>query len=93
MFTQTPEGAIISAHVTPNSKQFSVLGKGEWANTLKIKVMNQADKGKANHELCTELGKILNSKVKIISGEKSHNKKLLVVGKTIDEIEQKLLIR
>ena len=93
MFIQAPEGAIISVHVVPNSRQFSIVGEGSWAGTLKVRVVSQADKGKANKELCSELGKLFQSEVRILSGEKSSRKRLLVVGKTVEEAEKKLRIR
>ncbi|PIN85375.1 MAG: YggU family protein [Candidatus Diapherotrites archaeon CG11_big_fil_rev_8_21_14_0_20_37_9] len=68
----------LDLEITPNSKEFGILGFNSWTNALKVRVKEKATKGKANQELITELGKLLDAKVMIIKGEKSNHKKILV---------------
>ena len=78
-----PNGTIITVHVVPGSKSFAVVGTDEWTDDIKIKIKNKANEGKANHELVSELGKLLSADVKIISGFKSRRKKLLIAADVI----------
>lgn len=69
---------MVSVHVVPGSKHFSVAGEDEWTGDIKIKVKAKPNDGKANLELCQELGKMLSAEVKIINGHKSRRKTLLI---------------
>ncbi|MCD6523004.1 MAG: YggU family protein [Candidatus Diapherotrites archaeon] len=92
MFTQTPFGVVIDVHVITNADAFSIVGVDEWTKELKIKVVSEPKKGKANRELLAHLRKVLDTEVKIISGLGSNKKRILVEGLTIDEIKNKLRI-
>ncbi|MFA5188189.1 MAG: DUF167 domain-containing protein [Patescibacteria group bacterium] len=70
---------IISVKVIPNSKINKIVEQKE--NFLKIKLTAPAHEGKANKALIIFLSqelKIPKSKIKIISGEKSREKKILI---------------
>ncbi len=81
---------IIEIHIKPDSKKFEVLGFNKWNNCLEIKTKEKAEKGKANKELETKLKKLFKTKVKIIQGKKSRNKKLLIENTTKKEIIKKI---
>ena len=83
VITKVPNGTTITVHVVPGSKSFAVVGTGEWADDIKIKLKNKANGGKANQELVSELGKMLSAKVKIISGHRSRRKKLLIAADVV----------
>ena len=72
------KGIALEIKVVPNSKEFKIVGFDEWSNSLKIKVKSAPEKGKANKELVEKLQEILKTKVKILQGEKSANKKILI---------------
>jgi len=78
---------IIEVHIKPDSKKFEVLGFNEWNNFLEIKTKNKAIKNQANKELEKELQKIFKTKIKIIQGTKSKNKKI-ELNKTKKEIKE-----
>ena len=75
----------IELEVIPNSKEFNIIGFNQWTNALKIKVQGKAIKGQANKELVKKLEKIFQSKVQLIIGEKSREKKVLLKGISKDQ--------
>ncbi|MBN3037497.1 MAG: YggU family protein [Candidatus Diapherotrites archaeon] len=89
-FTQTPEGVLVRVHCVPGAKGFAVEGINEWTGELRVRVPAEAEKGRANEELVSRLGKVLGTDVKIIKGMKSHKKTLLVKGKDISSIRSSL---
>lgn len=89
MIKQSPKGAIISVHVVPGSRCFSIAGAEDWTGDIKVRLKSRASEGKANQELTEELGKTLSAEVKIISGFKSRRKVLL--AQTDAESAKKLM--
>lgn len=71
-------GTAVDAKIVPNSREFKILGFDEWSSALKIKVKSAPEKGKANKELVERLQEMLKTKVKILQGEKSSEKKLWI---------------
>lgn len=70
------------------------MGFSPWTNSIRVKVKAKALEGKANKELCEELGKLFSAKARIVAGHKSRGKKILVEGaekKRFGEIMQSLL--
>ncbi len=70
----------IKVRVVPNSKKAEII-EGE---VLKVKIRSKPQKGKANKELIEVLSNyfgVPKGKIKIVSGEKSHNK-VLEIEKT-----------
>lgn len=76
--------------VIPNSKEFKIAGFNEWTNSLRVKVKAKAMKGQANKELAQELEKLFQAKAKILSGEKSKKKKILLEGITPQQLRGKI---
>jgi uncharacterized protein (TIGR00251 family) len=64
---------IIEVSVVPNSPRFSV---GYKNGRLKVMLMSQPEKNRANIELIQNLSKLLGKQVRIISGLTSKRKKL-----------------
>ena len=64
------------------------MGFNPWTNSLRIKVAGKALKGQANRELVSELERLLNAKVRIISGEKSRKKRHLIEGASLQQINK-----
>ncbi len=75
---QTTQGTIITIKVIPNSKKFDFTLADEWTSALKFKIINPAQKGKANEELVEKLSKIFKTKAKIVSGQKNSKKLVLL---------------
>ncbi len=80
---KTTEGIIIPVKVQPGAKKNSIVG--EWGGKLKLQVTTPPERGKANEAvirlLARELG-LQKSRVRIVSGESSRDKRVLVEGVT-----------
>ena len=70
----------LGLEIVPNSKGFATMGFNPWTGSLRVKVRAKALEGRANEELASELGKLLGARIRIIAGEKSRKKKILVTG-------------
>jgi uncharacterized protein (TIGR00251 family) len=77
---------IIEVTVVPNSPRFSI---GYKNGRLKVMLMSQPEKNRANIELIQNLSKLLGKQVRIISGLTSKRKKLAA---DITEVEWKAFI-
>jgi len=75
---------IVDVAVVPKSGSFSISSKD---GKVKICLRSPAEKNKANIELIKELGKALSCGVRIVSGQKSHHKRL-ELGVTQDRWER-----
>jgi uncharacterized protein len=85
--TETKEGTIIEIYVKPNSEKFKVsLENGE----IVVRCTEEPVKGKVNKELIKEFTKIFHSKIELVSGATSRQKKLLVKGVKVSVIEEAL---
>ena len=80
---------VLKIRTTPNAEKFDISGFDAWRNALKVRTRSKPIEGKANKEIEKELSKVLDAKVKIISGEKSRDKKVLVIGNA-DKVYEKL---
>jgi len=69
---------LLKVHAKPGSKEFAVGGFDEWTSALEVRLCEKPEKGKANNQLKKELEKIFQTRVKIVSGQKSRQKTLLV---------------
>ena len=65
--------------VKPNSSKNQILAYDSNKQALKIAIAAKPEKGKANQEVIKFFSKLLNKKIKIISGLKSREKTLLIV--------------
>ena len=80
LLEEREDGVVLNVKVRPGADRFRLEGVNSWRNNLRVSVSSGARKGKANQELLEELGSILGRKVRILSGSKSREKKLLVEG-------------
>lgn len=79
----------MNLEVVPNSKEFSIR-LNPWTGALRVKVTGKAIKGQANKELVEKIGKLFQAKVKIITGEKSRKKKILLKNTSKEKITKLL---
>ncbi|ADC65584.1 protein of unknown function DUF167 [Ferroglobus placidus DSM 10642] len=85
---EVEEGVIITVHVTPSSKKNEIAGYDPWKKALSVKVKAPPVEGKANRELEKFLKEYFGKNVKLVSGEKSRVKKVLIVGCSREEVEK-----
>jgi uncharacterized protein len=86
--TETKNGTIIEVFVKPNSQKFEVTIEGE---EIVIRCTEEPIKSKVNKELTKELTKLFLTKVEIISGVTSKQKRLLISNLKKTETDQILL--
>ena len=79
-----PSGCIIRFEVVPGSSRLAVpSGYNPWRRSLEARPTEEPSRGRANHQLVCELAGTLGlpaSKIRVIKGEKSSRKLLLVKG-------------
>ncbi|AFK23128.1 DUF167 family protein [Pyrococcus sp. ST04] len=90
MIKESREGTILQIIVKPNSKETKIEGIDEWRKRIKISVAAPPVGGKANRELVRFLSKLLNTEVKIVRGETSREKDILIKNLKIQEVKEKL---
>jgi len=84
---ETKDGVIITVFVKPNSPKFSVEFDGD---EIVVHSTEEPVKGKVNKEIIKEFTKLLHTKVEIVSGATSKQKKLRIKGVERKEIEDLL---
>lgn len=90
---ETTDGVIISVRIVPNSSNDLVLGYTD--EYLKVKITAPALENKANKQLTgffSKLFQLPKTKVTFIYGERSKIKRILLAGKTLSEISNKIFI-
>ena len=81
MIKITDKGIELAVKVTPNARRNEIVGWEE--QRLKVKIAAVPEKGEANQELIKFLAKWLlipKSQIKLLSGEASRHKRLLIRG-------------
>ena len=87
---QTEKGVIIQVVVRPNSKDKKLIAEIT-PEAIHVNLSSQAREGKANIELLKRLAKLLKistSEIIIVAGQKSREKKLLIISKSLEDIEK-----
>ena len=85
---KTDTGVILSVRTLPGSSKNRVIG--EYGGRLKLAVNAVPERGKANKaviELLANALRIHASSIQIISGESSRDKRLMIKGLTLEDLE------
>ncbi len=85
--TQTKDGVIITILVKPNAPKFKIELDD---NEIVVHSTEEPVKGKVNKEIIKEFTKLFHTKVEIVFGLTSKQKKLLIKGVERKEIEHLL---
>lgn len=89
--SDAPTGVVIPIRATASARRNEI--GGEHDGMLKVSVTQAPEKGKANKAIIALLAKRLNcakSDCKVVLGETSSRKKILVRGLTLDTVRQAL---
>ena len=84
---ETKDGIIITIFVKPNSPKFKVEFDGD---KIIVHSTEEPIKGKVNKEIIKEFSKLFHTKVEIVFGLSSKQKKLFIKGGERKEIEHLL---
>ena len=85
---EVEDGVILDVNVKPNSKEFKIVVEGD---EIVVFCVEAPVKGKVNKELVKEFSRLFHSKVELVSGFTSKQKKLLIRGFRKSEVERILL--
>jgi len=85
---EVKDGVILDVNVKPNSKEFKIVVEGD---DIVVFCVEAPVKGKVNKELVKEFSRLFHSKVELVSGFTSKQKKLLIRGFRKSEAERILL--
>ena len=85
---EVKDGVILDVNVKPNSKEFKIVVGGD---EIVVFCVEEPVKGKVNKELVKEFSRLFHSKVELVSGFTSRQKKLLIRGFRKSETERILL--
>jgi uncharacterized protein (TIGR00251 family) len=86
------KGTFLRVIVKPNSKEKRFVGDFS-SESIHINLTGPAREGKANTELVKRLSKILRistSSIRLVAGQKSREKTLLINGLTAEEVADRL---
>jgi uncharacterized protein (TIGR00251 family) len=86
--TETKDGTIIEIFVKPNSQNFEINIEGE---EIVIRCTEEPTKSKVNKELTKEFTKLFHTKVELVSGATSKQKRFLITNLKKTETDQLLL--
>ena len=82
--SETKHGVVIDVFVKPNSSKFEITVEDE---EIVVFCTEEPVRGKVNKELVKEFSKLFHSRVKIVSGFTSRQKRLLIQGMNKDDAE------
>jgi uncharacterized protein (TIGR00251 family) len=89
--TQAKNGVIVPVHAQPGARRNAIVG--ERAGAIRVAVTAAPDKGKANAAIVELLAEALGcrpSEVGVVSGETSRQKRVLLVGLTVEEAAKRI---
>ena len=88
---ETPAGIVLTVKAQPGARRNGVVG--DHAGSLKVAVTQAPEKGKANDaiiEVLADLLELKRNQLRLVSGATSSQKKFLVTGVSLDELQQRI---
>ena len=82
---ETDQGVFLDVHVKPNSKIFQINVESD---ELVVSCREAPVKGKVNKELLKQFSRLFECKVELVSGFTSRQKRFLLSGIGVEEINQ-----
>nr|MBC7244786.1 YggU family protein [Chloroflexota bacterium] len=89
---ESQQGVIVAVHVVPRSPRDEIAGT--YGNALRIRLKAPPVEGAANAALLAFMAQVLDiprRQVKILSGQTSRHKLLVISNLTKDQVQQKLI--
>jgi len=87
--TENNKGCILSLYVSPGASSVG-MAYNAWRKAVNIRITSPPEKGKANSDIEKYFHRITGKKVEIITGHKSHRKKLMIYGIAAAELLEHL---
>lgn len=86
MITQHPQGAVLMVWVVPSAKRDQMVGP--YGDAFKVRVAAAAESGRANKALLRQLKIVFGVTPELLSGAFSRTKRVLLPGRSVEEIRQ-----
>lgn len=83
-------GVVVRLRVVPGAKKTALDGYDPWKKSLKFKTIEPAEKDKANRSILDFFNSLLGGKTALVSGARSKDKEILVLGATLKEVSEAL---
>jgi uncharacterized protein (TIGR00251 family) len=87
---ETDEGVVIRLWAVPGASETTLCEYDSWKKAFKFKTSEPAEKDKANRSILDFFETLLGKKARLISGARSRQKEVLVLGATLKEVVQTL---
>lgn len=78
MIRETSSGVELDLMVSPSSPRSEVVGVDQWRGRLVVRLRSPPEKGEANQELVTLLGRLFSAPVEVLRGHSSRMKTVSV---------------
>jgi len=85
---EVEDGVILEVNVKPHAREFKIVVEGD---EIVVFCLEAPVKGKVNKELLKEFSRLFHTKVELVSGFTSKQKKLLIRGFGKSKVERVLL--
>ena len=92
---ESGKGIILDIEVSPNSKEEAIRGYDEWRGRITVAMKEKPEKFRVNKEIVDFFSRIFNvdkSRVRIVAGEKSRQKSVLIEGVSLESARKILRI-
>ena len=84
------KGVVIRLRVVPGASKTAIDGYDNWIKSIKFKTSEQAEKDKANRSILEFFASLLGKETVLVSGARSKQKEVLVLGATLEEVSEAL---
>ncbi len=85
--TETKDGTVIEVFVKPSQPKFKVAIDGD---EIVVSSTEEPAKGRVNKEIVKELSKVFHTRIALVSGATSRQKRILIAGLTKNDAERLL---
>ena len=89
-FREVKDGVVVRIRAVPSASKTALDGYDEWTKSLRFKTMEPAEKGRANRSILDFFASLTGREAVLLSGTKSRDKKVLVLGATLEEVRKRL---
>lgn len=89
VFSSAPDGTIVTVRASPRSSKSGI--DGIFGDALRVRIRCAPVDGKANKELIETLADVFSipkSRVKLVGGETSKNKRVLLAGVSLEKAKK-----
>ncbi len=87
---EVENGVVVRVRVIPGASKTTLEWYDNWKKSIKFKTTEPAKRGKANRSVLEFFEDLTGKRATLLSGAKSRDKEILVLGATLKEVSDKL---